>query len=357
MESFLAFMSSMLLFGGLRRLRTKQLPLDSIQEMDICLNPCQQVRMSCNFVCALSKSVFIDVTAVEIVASELAKTDMRTFIEGVRWDADDWHFAADAKESGPLTCQYIFVLDCLNFCFWPVEGLEYDYLARSLKEVLIRDLKSFDADVLANMTEKRLQHWFSKYQLPMLSERVMRLRELGAVLKDRYDGLACNVVFASGNSAVQLVRILIENIPGFRDTAMYDGHFIHLYKRAQILVGDVWAAYGRPVDGHKYYLTGIEQLTTFPDYRIPQLLRAFGILTYSKELSNLVDSKKELDFSSTDEVEIRASTVVAVDMLHAVLMAKGLSLTVVELDWLLWQKGELAKERIKPHHRTRTIFY
>ena len=32
---------------------------------------------------------------------------------------------------------------------------------------------------------------------------------------------------------------------GFRDTAIYNGYLVHFYKRAQILVGDLWAAYGK----------------------------------------------------------------------------------------------------------------
>lgn len=34
---------------------------------------------------------------------------------------------------GDLTAQYTLVLDALNFCFWPEEGLEYEHMARGLK--------------------------------------------------------------------------------------------------------------------------------------------------------------------------------------------------------------------------------
>lgn len=36
-------------------------------------------------------------------------------------------------DGGPLTVQYLLVLDALNFCFWPEPGLEYEHLARGLK--------------------------------------------------------------------------------------------------------------------------------------------------------------------------------------------------------------------------------
>lgn len=33
----------------------------------------------------------------------------------VEWDFEGIHFF----DNGPLTVQYLFVLDALNFCFWP----------------------------------------------------------------------------------------------------------------------------------------------------------------------------------------------------------------------------------------------
>jgi hypothetical protein len=39
----------------------------------------------------------------------------------VTWDSGDFHYFEDVEQDGPLTCQYVFVLDALNFCFWPTE--------------------------------------------------------------------------------------------------------------------------------------------------------------------------------------------------------------------------------------------
>ena len=72
---------------------------------------------------------------------------------GIEWDSNQWHYCADADTCGPLTAQYIFVLDALNFCFWPSEHFEYDVLAVSLKSVLERDPHAFDADRLCDLDE------------------------------------------------------------------------------------------------------------------------------------------------------------------------------------------------------------
>jgi hypothetical protein len=85
--------------------------------------------------------------------------------------------------------------------------------------------------------------------------------------------------------------------------------------------------------------------------------RVMGVMEYAEPLAGLVDSKAEIQFGSAMEIEIRAATVVAVELLHEQLVRLGVDLLVIELDWLLWQRGEGLKDEIKPHHRTRTIYY
>lgn len=95
----------------------------------------------------------------------------------------------------------------------------------------------------------------------------------------------------------------------------------------------------------------------FADYRVPQILRAMKVLEYSEELSSKIDSKQEIPFGSPEEIEIRAATVIAVDLLQTELVQKGIDILVIELDWLLWQIGEKMKDELQPHHRTLTIYY
>ena len=97
----------------------------------------------------------------------------------------------------------------------------------------------------------------------------------------------------------------------------------------------------------------------FADYRVPQILRAMNVLEYTPELASIIDSEngEELPWGGKAEVEIRAQTVVAVELLQQSLQAKGCEMMTVELDWLLWQKGEDTKDKILPHHRTLTIYY
>ena len=325
------------------------------------MEPTAAVRASCERVMADARSVSIVGSALEALAEDMVGDSSRALkIKGVAWDASGWHYCKDASEQGALTCQYVFVLDALNFCFWPSStGIEYDSIAVALKNVLEADPEAFSAARLSVITAQELAAWLPAHHLPEAEERAERLNELGLVLQARFNGLAANMVSAAAGSAVTLVNLVLQHLPGFRDTCIYRGRLVHLYKRAQILVGDVWAAYGKcGADcGHPYGFRDMDQLTMFADYRVPQLLRHFGVLAYDAELAADVDALREVPFGSPQEVEIRAATVVAVERLRGELMKRGLELLVVEVDWLLWQMGEESKDRICPHHRTRTVYY
>ena len=92
------------------------------------------------------------------------------------------------------------------------------------------------------------------------------------------------------------------------------------------------------------------------------------IFEYSKDLSEIIDTSSdsvvhELPYSSAFEVEIRASTVVAVDLImdkiteSKVKQLKDHIKYAFQVDWLLWQMGESNLSQLKPHHQVHSIFY
>lgn len=78
----------------------------------------------------------------------------------------------------------------------------------------------------------------------------------------------------------------------------------------------------------------------FADYRVPQILRHVDIFEYSEDLSQKIDNEVELPYSSTDEVEIRACTVIAVEMILDLIKLNEVLKDKIkysyEVDWLLW---------------------
>ena len=72
---------------------------------------------------------------------------------------------------------------------------------------------------------------------------------------------------------------------------IYKGRQIHFYKRAQILIGDIYGRYrGKDLGEFK----DIHELTMYPDYRVPQVFQAEGVFEYSETLANKIKNKEEI---------------------------------------------------------------
>jgi len=249
---------------------------------------------------------------------------------------------------------YIFVLDALNFCFWQSDW-EYDTLATSLKNILINDPNAFKPENLLKLDFATFKATvFLGVEFPLIKERLRLIHELANSCIKYHKGEFSNIVKSANNSTEELVETIARTFLGFQDHAIYEGEQVFFYKRAQILVGDIWGAFRGEGLG---FFKDTNCLTMFADYRVPQILVHLGIMEYSQELKDLINDKTVLEHGGKHEVEIRAGTVVAVEILRELLNQKGVKYSSIEIDWLLWQKGEAIKDQIFPHHRTLSIFY
>lgn len=327
------------------------------------LNPCALVRETTSRVAASARHVRIDEEKLLALAADIERNVGEKRGEAVAWDEEGLHYNDDAGACGPLTAQFLFVVDSVNFCFWPsADGFEYDDLVTALKRVFVADTGAFSAERLSGLDETELRSWFPDFDLPQLAQRARCLRMLGQVLAERFDGLAMNMVREAKQSAVRLVRLVVESVPAFRDEQLYRGEQVFLYKRAQILVADLWGAYGRIRSGggqeaHPLRFDDIDELTMFADYRVPQILKHLGVIAYADDLGARILAQTPLSSGSEEEVEIRAVTVQVVERLRHALRGKGLDILSVEVDWYLWGLGERQRLAIEPHHRVLSIFY
>lgn len=198
----------------------------------------------------------------------------------------------------------------------------------------------------------------------LLEKRLENLHEAGKVLVEKFDGSFVNCIKACNQSAAKLLEIITSNFSSYQDVANYKGTQVSILKRAQILVADIWACFEGK--GHGLF-TDIDCLTMFADYRVPQVLNYFGVLTYSDALmKRLRDETRLFTPGERLEVEIRGCSIWAVELIleetKKILQQSGKNgfpLNAIIADFYLW---DYSKDHWKemahiPIHRIRSIFY
>ena len=303
---------------------------------------------------------------VTIDKQALADFSRKLIEDGI--EIPPWNYDYHFFDGGHKTVAYLLILDSINFCFWPKPGevkWEFQYksetlsgyyaLAASLKKALDSGVPITTADYLAELPLGKLRQILGgKGELQLMEKRVRILNELGAFLITKYNGEANRLVEAAENSALNLVGLLVENLPSFRDVAEYYGKKIYFYKRAQIFAADLYGAF----DGKNWgYFKDIDKLAAFADYKLPQVLRHVGILRYERALEHKVDHGIFLEAGSPEEIEIRANTIWAVELIRQGLVQMGKELRAFEIDWILWNLGQESQFKAKPYHKTVTTFY
>ena len=324
-------------------------------------NPCTYVKESTAKIIPQMEHVKIDGESLKNFVTTLLKD--KNALKYPKWSES--HFDATSVPLETLL-RYLFVIDTLNYCFWPNEGYEYFSLAKNLYNTLKENKDFFEIENLEKMTPEQLKENIFKCDFCLLNERARMIREVFTIISKEYNGLCTNFVKECNKDATKFAKNIIDKFWCFRDQAIYNGEQIFFYKRAQILVSDTYLAYLDIKEAKKdneendiinFTKESISQLTMFADYRVPQILRAKGIIKYDKYLSDLVDNKKELPHGSKEEIEIRAATIQSVEQIKNILKENGKDAMSIECDVYLWEEGEKIKDQVEPHHRTISIFY
>ncbi len=258
----------------------------------------------------------------------------------------------------------VLLIDALNFCFWSGNPLQFEwrgttyhrYEAMFVSIMLAAryEPKWRDAEYWVSVPSEELRETLSgKGELLLLDEREQIVRETGRILIERFDGQFIHAIESVSGRAWPLAVLLMTEFDSFRDVATYHGQIVYLMKRAQICPLDIaacWQAHGHAG------LSGLEELTAFADYRVPQALRHLGIIKLAPELAESVDREVEIAPGSEAEVEIRAATIQAVDKMVKACGKVNKRACAWEIDWYLWGLARSGAVQAK-HHRTRTVYY
>ena len=325
--------------------------------------PSFDVRGACASVCAEAGQVSLDDDAIAGLAGRLSGRG-RGFSESTSHVKHSWtppwgppHLGL-ADASPARVAGWVLLLSAMNFSFWEdeprwrVEGHDgYMALAAALR-------RAHDAGIPVG--DPRHDAEMSPYELgdllagdpdgpaapPLVAERHATATSTARWVVEEWGGDALALA-RSAADAFALAELLATRLPRFRDVAEYRGRRIPLLKRAQIAAFDLGVALGAEAPR----LGDRARLTAFADYKLPQLLRAEGVLRLAPALAARVAAREELTSGEEAEVELRAATVTAVDRLAA-----GVGIDSASLDSALWWLAQ-GRTDLPPYHRTRTIWY
>ena len=309
-----------------------------------------EIRAACAEVARRARSVRLDEEALGGYAEGLEPAT----ISRPAYDTEH-HYSGDPE----AVLAFNITLDAVNFGsgYFPYlqkrPGMSgYFTVASSLKDFFERHGPLSARELFALTPERTARIFGQDLQDPLRAELMRHfteaLHELGSYLDERFGGSFVRLVEAAEGSAERLAGLLAA-MPYFQDIADYEGLSVPLYKRAQITPSDLSLAFGGEGWGA---FSDLERLTIFADNLVPHVLRVDGVLHYSPDLTQRIDSGEPIAAGSPEEVEIRAVALYAVERLSEISGVRPR-----DLDVYLWNRGQGAAYKAVPRHRTRTVFY
>ncbi|HEV8601109.1 MAG TPA: queuosine salvage family protein [Patescibacteria group bacterium] len=303
-----------------------------------------------------SKHVKIDPEKLRLLAEKIKDQELPA------WD-NQLQFLGNIEQ----TIQYYFFLDSINFCFWAEKGKEkwqyprnsgwisgYYAFSFAIKRFFENNPEFFDAGKMADISFRQFKEIFAgKGELQLLEKRHEIIRENFRILSGKYQGQAANLAKQALGDVSHLVESIVDDFPSFQDISQLGGNKIYFLKRAQIFASDIYYALK---NAEPLNFKNLNDLTLFADYKIPQLLCAEGVLRYSQALTDKISAETLITAGSEEEIEIRAFTVLAGELLLAELEKLGRKLNSNQLDWILWVLAKNTRFTM-PHHLTLTTYY
>ncbi|KAL9104541.1 MAG: hypothetical protein Q9163_000514 [Psora crenata] len=309
--------------------------------------PSIQVLEDAEYVYDNAIDVALDMQGTKAAACGIYKLMQEKGYSTRDWSAQELH----PKAKDESTVDFIFLMDLLNFSFWPTTGnpetvYSVDYrgktwtgywtlvaaIQRALDEGVPITNPSFWMDD-SGCTDDVLRHVFrssTAEEMPLLADRIRCMREAGYILQERFRGSFLTVLQHAEGSAAALVDLLVSNFRCFDDAHNFEGRRVRFFKRAQILVADLWACF----EGESFgFFQDIDQITMFAgtwdlpdraptaprsrpsDYRIPQMLHSLGCLSYSPPLESSIRQFKTIESGHSWEIQLRGCSIWCVELL------------------------------------------
>lgn len=239
-----------------------------------------------------------------------------------------------------------------DYCFWgdpkweiatPKGKLDGSYAIMYL--IINRFKANNDFNMSFNEFKELLK---GNVEIPLLNDRYENLVQMNEFLKN-YDKSFCEII-QNMHTDGELLEFIVSHFPYFEDEAEYDHQRIYFYKRAQLLTSDLLHIMEVKCGIKTEYFN----LIGCADYKIPQVMRCYGMLEFEQSLAEKVDQKIALPENSLQEIEIRANDLEVINYIYEKTDKKYTRMDINDFIWLL---GQDKIKMTKPYHRTLTKHY
>ena len=305
----------------------------------------EKLNTSYKYVINNSKSVKINYSKIDSLINQINSLSVKYWLDSNPYDIMDM----DVNDIINFLLIYHTTGD---YCFWgdPKWEVETDLGKMDGSfAIMYIILKRFKVNKNFDMTIDEFKELLKgNVTIPLLEDRYQNLVTMNQMLKDNnksfYD------MIKDFNTDSELLSFIINNFPYFKDISIYDNQEIFFYKRAQLLTSDILHV--------REIKEGIQvdysHLIGCADYKIPQVMRCYGLLEFSDDLVRIIDSKILLPEGSKEEIEIRANTLEVINYIYEQLNRKYSRMDINDFIWLL---GQDKTKMIKSYHRTLTNHY
>ncbi len=250
----------------------------------------------------------------------------------------------------------LLVYESIDFSFWgnpkwtidTNNGKEDGGIA--LLYAIFKYVKDKNTTDFSNITKDEFSNILKgNVEIPLFEERFNIIRNVSRIVNEKMNGSFCKFI-NNINIDEELFEIIISHFPNFKDERTYNNKTIYFYKLAQLLTSDI--LHIREIKEN--IKVDYSHLVGCADYKIPQVMRGMGMLNYSDKLSNIIDSKKEIEVNSEYEVEIRSNMLVVIDLIKKKLENR---VCAIDINDYIWSQGKNKNIKLKPYHLTRCINY
>ena len=307
----------------------------------------EKIKTSCNFVAANSKYVLIDYEKLDEYIKTIDCKKIKFWLSNNPYNLFDMAF--------DKIINFMLIFDAIDYCFWgnpkwTIETTEGEKDGSdALLYALLNYVKTLDKIDFTKVSFEEFSNILKgNVDISFLRERYRTVVAICNVVNEKMNGDFYQYI-KDVNLDTELFDIIISNFKDFCDERKYDGKKVYFYKLAQLLTSDILHI-KELINGTK---VDYSHLVGCSDYKIPQTLRALGILVFNDELAEIVDNKELIAENSKYEVEIRANTIAVINYINSKLE----NFCSIDINDYLFLSSKTVKGIAKPYHLCRNKNY